>query len=75
VTKRVRYVGPYEEVAVFDSEAGVYAPPVAIVQKGHLLPEDVPARIREEFAHKDNEWWAEVKHETPKADDDKKGDA
>jgi hypothetical protein len=84
VTKRARYDGPHEEVVVIDSEADLYAdggPPRWVVQKGHLLPEDAPARIRDEFLHKDNEFWSEVNQadqsSAKKADDanDKKGDS
>jgi len=71
--KRARYDGPYEEVAVFDPEAedGVYAGPVAIVKKGHLLPDDVPARIRDEFLKAANPFWSEVNQaDQSKKDDD-----
>jgi hypothetical protein len=60
MTKRARWDGP-GPVAIFDSEAGVYAPPiVADLQPGQLLPTEtdqgdpMPARIRDEFLHKDN---------------------
>lgn len=72
MTKRARYDGPHEEVAVFDSEAGVYADPVAVVQRGGLLPADVPARIRDELLQ--SEWWSEVKQaDQPTAQDKKEG--
>ncbi len=69
MTKRARYDGPYEEVAVFDPEADVYAGPIDIVKRGGLLSADVPARIRDEFLHKDNPDWSEVNQAAPKSDD------
>lgn len=72
MTKRARYDGPHTEVAVFDPQAedGVFAGPVAIVQKGHWLPDDVPARIRDELLA--GEDWSEVNQpdQTAKKADD-----
>ncbi len=81
MTKRARFDGPYP-IAIFDSEASVYDPPiVAELQPGQLLPtetdqgEPMPARIRDEFLHKDNPYWSEVKQADPsKTDDDRKGE-
>lgn len=56
---RARYDGPHEEIAIFDPEADAYQPPVAVVQKGHYLPTDVPARIRDELTAGD--YWTEVR--------------
>lgn len=81
MTKRARYDGPHEEVVVIDSEAGVYAEPLAIVKRGGLLPletikgDPMPARIRDEFLHNDNPDWSTVNQSTPsgaKTDDDTK---
>lgn len=58
MSKRARYDGPHEEVAVFDSEAGVYAEPIDIVKRGGLLSADVPARIRNELTAGAD--WSEV---------------
>jgi hypothetical protein len=73
VTRRARYTGPYEKVDIFDSNAeeGVYAPKLATVERGHLLPADVPARIRDELLA--GEDWSEVEQSSGK-DDEKKGD-
>lgn len=51
--KRARYDGPSMavEVQIPDAE------PVA-VQRGHLLPDDVPAKIRDELLERPD--WAEV---------------
>lgn len=68
--KRARYDGPHEEVAVFDSEAGIYAEPIAVVERGKLLPAYAPARIRDELLA--SEWWSEVKQTEPSPSDDKK---
>lgn len=84
MTKRARYDGPHEEVIVIDSSADLYedgGPQRWIVERGHLLPEDVPARIRDELTHKDNPFWSEVNQadqsSAKKADDDdkQKGDS
>jgi len=69
-TKRARYDGPHEEVAVFDSEAGIYAEPIAVVERGKFLPADVPARIRDELLA--SEWWSEVKQADQSPSDEKK---
>lgn len=71
MSKRARYDGPYEEVAVFDSEAGIYAPPIDTVRRGGLLSADVPARIRDELLASDS--WSEVQHSTSKTSE--KGDS
>lgn len=72
MTKRARYDGPYDEVAVFDPEHedGVYAGPVAVVKKGAWLPEDVRAPIRDELIA--TGYWSEVKQaDTAKKADEK----
>jgi hypothetical protein len=60
MSKRARYVGPFEEVFVFDpeDERGVYGPPVATVKRGAHLPDDVKARIRNDLVKGDD--WLEV---------------
>ena len=71
MSKRARYDGAYEEVFVFDSEAGVHAPPIDKVKRGGLLSADVPARIRDELLGRED--WNEVKQASestpPKKDD------
>jgi hypothetical protein len=59
MTKRARYDGPHEEVAVFDSEAGVHSGPIDVVTKGGLLSSEAPARIRDELLN--TPYWSEVK--------------
>lgn len=72
MSKRARYDGPHDEVAVFDSEAGVYAPPVDVVKRGGVLSADVPARIRDELLQ--SEWWSEAKQaESPVPAEKKEG--
>lgn len=58
MAKRARYLGPDPECAVYDGEKGVYDPPVAVVKQGEWLPEDVPARIRDDLLALDS--WGEV---------------
>lgn len=84
MTKRVRYEGPHEEVIVGDSEQPLNEDGSKrqwVVEKGHLLPEDLPVRIRDELLDDENPFWAEVNQSdqssAKKADDDdkKKGDS
>ena len=80
--KRARYDGP-GSIAIIDSEASVYDPPlVAHLESGQLLPleadngEPIPSRIRDEFLSKDNPFWSEVNQTEHKTKtEDKKGDA
>lgn len=60
--KRARYDGPDLEVAVYPP-GDIYAEPIAIVQKGHMLPADAPAAIRDELLARDN--WTEVEQPAP----------
>lgn len=62
MSKRARFDGPYDEVFVFDSEAGVYAQPIDKVKRGGLLSADAPARIRDELVKGDD--WSEVEQAT-----------
>lgn len=75
MSKRARYDGPHSEVLVFDGQNDVYAQPVAKVKRGGLLPQDVPARVRDELLAGDD--WSEVQHSTTssstKTDDGEKG--
>jgi len=73
MSKRARYDGPYEEVAVFDSEAGINSRPVDIVKRGGLLSADVPARIRDELLAGPD--WNEVQQANGSTSTTKKGDA
>lgn len=73
MTKRVRYDGPHEEVAVFDSEADVYAPPVDVVKRGGLLSVEAPARVRDDLI-KNNPDWSEVNQAEQKTTSDKDGE-
>lgn len=73
MSKRARYDGPHEEVAVYDSEAGINARPVDIVKRGGLLSADVPARIRDELLGRED--WSEVQQSSgPATTTSKKGD-
>jgi hypothetical protein len=70
MSKRARYDGPYEEVAVYDSEAGVESRPIDIVKRGGWLSADVPARIRDELTAGPD--WTEIQQtsgSTTKKDD------
>lgn len=67
--KRARYDGPFQEVQVQDSEAGIYSE-VYVVKRGGLLPLEAGARVRDELLQ-DADAWSEVKQ----ADQKKDGDA
>lgn len=71
MSKQVRYDGPFLEVLVIDSQAGIYAGPIAVVKRGENLPANVPDRIRDELAARED--WTEVP--SPRvAPEQKKGD-
>lgn len=61
--KRARFDGPSDDIQIYDSEEGPYAAPIATVKRGGYLPEDVPARIRDELLARDN--WTEVDYTPP----------
>lgn len=63
MSRRARYDGPYEEVVIFDSEAGVESGPIDTVKRGGWLSGDVPARIRDELLGRPD--WTEVQQSTP----------
>lgn len=67
MTKRARYDGPYDEVVVQDSAAGIYSEGW-IVKRGSWLPDDAPARVRDELLQ-DSDAWTEVKQADTKKDD------
>jgi hypothetical protein len=60
--KRARWDGA-EPVLVFDPQGTVYDSPIAQVEPGHHLPEQVPARIRDELTARDN--WTEIDYTPP----------
>lgn len=62
MSKRARWDGA-EPVHVFDPQGSVYDAPIATVEPGHYLPEDVPARIRDELVARDT--WTEVDYTPP----------
>lgn len=66
-TKRARYDGPHEEVLVQDSQAGIYSEPW-VVKRGSWLPDDAPARVRDDLLASDE--WTEVKQSDTKKDGD-----
>lgn len=66
-TKRARYDGPHEEVAVQDSEAGIYSE-AWVVKRGGLLPTEAPARVRDDLLK--SEEWSEVKQAEQKKEGD-----
>lgn len=69
MSKRARYDGPYQEVAVFDPEADVYAPPVDKVKQGGLLSKEVSAKVRDSLL--EGAEWTEVEDPGPSKQKDK----
>lgn len=64
--KRARYDGPSEAVEVqipHDTEGEFYGVESVTVPRGHLLPDDVPAKIRDELLQRPD--WAEVDQKPP----------
>lgn len=59
--KRVRYDGPSTAVDVHLPDG------VVTVERGHLLPAEAPAAIRDELAARGD--WSEVQQSTPKQED------
>lgn len=58
--KRVRYDGPHTAVDVHLPDG------IVTVERGHLLPTEAPAAIRDEFAARAD--WSEVQQPTQKGD-------
>jgi hypothetical protein len=69
VAKRARYDGPWAKTRV-SWPPGETAPEYeALVEKGHLLPADAPAKLRDSLVA-DNPDWAEVEHASGKKESD-----
>lgn len=70
--KRARYDGPSMAVEVqiprSGDEAEFYSADSVIVPRGHLLPDDVPAKIRDELLERPD--WAEVDQKPPAKKED-----
>jgi hypothetical protein len=64
MARRARYDGPSDEVNVYDGEGTAYDKPIATVKRGAFLPDDVPARVRDELLAADN--WTEVDYTPPR---------
>lgn len=80
MTKRARYDGPYESVAVAVANQGdVYAEKFVTVVRGGLLPTEtedgdpVPAAVRDELIQ-NNPDFSEVNQADQKSSSDKDGD-
>lgn len=64
MSKRARWDGA-DTVLVFDPQGSVYDAPIAAVEPGHHLPDEVPARIRDELLGRDQ--WTEIDYTPPGA--------
>jgi len=81
MTKRIRYIGPYEEVRVAVANQGdVYTEQFVTVKRNGLLPleqdngDAVPAAVRDELLA-NNPDFSEVNQAAPKATNDKDGES
>lgn len=54
MSKRVRYDGPFDEVNVGWPPGQVPAEQTWTVKANHLLPEDIPAKLRDELAARED---------------------
>lgn len=67
MSKRLRYTGPFEVEALRLEDGRVVE-----VKRNGLLPEDVPAKVRDELAERGDDWsW--VKSETGQTAEKKEG--
>jgi hypothetical protein len=69
--KKARYDGAHEAVVVTWPPGAAYPEQTWLVQRGHQLPQDAPAPLRDELLAGPD--WNEV--EQPTAKTDKKGDS
>jgi hypothetical protein len=69
MSKRARYDGPFPEVLVDLSEGDVNSTDHVTVERGKLLPDSVPAKIRDELLAGPD--WSEVKQADQTKTDDK----
>jgi hypothetical protein len=57
---RVRYVGPFEKVNIGWPPGQVPSEQTWTVEQNHLVPDDVPAKLRDELLQRDD--FSEVEH-------------
>jgi hypothetical protein len=72
-TKRARYDGPFDEVRVTWPPGAVHPEKEWLVQRNHWLPDDAPAKLRDELLA-NGDGWSEVEQSAPSSEK-KKGDA
>lgn len=61
MSKRARYVGPFDEVNIGWPPGAVYPEKKWTVKQGHWLPEDAPAKLRDELLRSED--WSEVEQQ------------
>jgi hypothetical protein len=67
VSKRVRYDGPFQSVNIGWPPGQVPAEQTWNVEQNHLLPDDAPAKLRDELAKRED--FTEVEQADQKKDD------
>lgn len=58
MSKRARYVGPYESVTIHWPPGEIVADKTWTVEQNHWLPDDAPAKLRDELLQSDD--WSEI---------------
>jgi hypothetical protein len=57
-TKRARYTGPYDEVTIQWPPGEIVPEKTWTVKQNHWLPDDAPAKLRDELLQSDD--WSEI---------------
>lgn len=66
MAKRARYDGPWAKTRVSWPPGETIPEYEALIEKGHLLPADAPAKLRDSLVAGDD--WTEVEHASGKKD-------
>ena len=65
MSKRARFDGPYESVTILWPPGAVNPENTWTVERGHYLPDDAPAKLRDELTAGSD--WTEVDYSPPGA--------
>ena len=63
MSKRARYVGPFDEVKIGWPPGEIHPQQTWLVKNNHWLPDDAPAALRDELLA--GEDWSEVEQPAP----------
>lgn len=72
MSKRARYVGPFPEVELRWPPGETVGEQTWTVRQNHWLPDDAPAKLRDELLRSDD--WSEVEQQQPAATSAKDGE-